>query len=455
MFGRKKRVEAVNVKINQLENIIVSLQDQVDILSYRDPKKRRYLTRKEQINETRRKYRGCSEFGNIITQRLVNLRVAFSMPNRLFLMPNKNLVGNINKEMMIECKDYLKKFMELNHLDGSVPRDLAKEAELQGQVALGLVWDAKEKNVRLKYLPVAEIDYTVESAEPYLLNGKKKLTYEGGEIEKINWNDDQFVFIAFNDELNTFIGYPTCGGILEIIENLDKDLIDWRKLNHLFAHPTPHFKCETKDDADAVNALIRKLGWKVGTAIATNSDFNLKGTTGVESNLLMLSITTNAKIISAHTGIAIHFLGFANVMTNRATADDMGEPTEVVLHSEINSWNTFYYDLFRKVIRLRNEKLNGQLEENYIVPKIIPLTDKQYDLIRNVYLPLAEKNLIAHKTLLEQIPGLDVDEEEEKLEEQIEKAADMAKQNALKAENKETQEADENGEEEEEKRAEE
>lgn len=389
-----------------------------------------YTTRSAQVAETRKKHKGEATFGNQITQRIIALRVAFSVPNRLFLITNED---SESKDKAPSVKTFLNAFMKLNGLDQEIPRDFAKEIELHGQVLVRIVWDPKEKIPRLKYYPWGDKNYKIEPTDKHLLRSKLKCSFTLGN-SKVDMKDDDFVFIAFNDELNSYEGRPTCGGILKTLENLDKDLQDWRRLNHLFAHPTPHFKCESAEEAIAVRELLKTIGWRVGTAIATSAELSMKGTTGAEANLLMLSIQTGAKIISAHTGIGIHFLGFANVMSNRATADSMGEPTEVVLHSEITSWQGFYANLFMKAIRLRNKKLNKPLPEDAVLPRLVPLTDRQWKILKDIFMFGAEKHLISHETMLSKIPGIDPEAEmvkikaeeavrEKKNEERMEKAA--------------------------------
>ncbi len=389
-----------------------------------------YKTRATQVAETRKKHKGEADYGNQITQRIIALRVAFSVPNRLFLTTNEN---SEKKAEAASVKTFLNAFMKLNGLDQEVPRDFAKEIELHGQVLVRLVWDPKANLPRLKYYPWGDTDYKVEPTDKFLMKSKLKCSFTTGTT-KVDMKDDDFVFIAFNDELNSYEGRPTCGGILKTLENLDKDLQDWRRLNHLFAHPTPHFKCESAEEAVAVKQLLTDIGWRIGTAIATSADLNMKGTSGTEANLLMLAIQTGAKIISAHTGIGIHFLGFANVMSNRATADSMGEPTEVVLHSEITSWQGFYTNMFAKAIRLRNKKLNKPLPEDAVMPRLVPLTDRQWKVLKDIFMYGVEKHLISLETMLSKIPGIDPEAEmvkikaeeaarEKKNDERMEKAA--------------------------------
>lgn len=422
MWIGKKRFNALLHNQKQLQqNVHVLLETLSEYhISDRISAENPYKTREVQINETIRKFHGEANYGNQMAQRLVNLRVAFSVPNRLFLVKNQDSKASASE--IKDTREYLNAFMALNGLDNDLPRNLAKEAELQGQVVARLIWNSEKKVPDIVYYPYISTKYVVEpvgggagavksSSEAFKVNPKLTLsiTLSGAATENIP--DDEFSFIAFNDEQGKYIGYPTVGGILITLENLDKDMRDWRKLNHLYAHPTPHFKCDSKEQADAINAMVGGTGWKVGTALATNSEFSLVGTTGIEANLLMLSIQTGAKIISGHTGISIHFLGFANVMSNRATADSMGEPTEVVLHSEISSWQNFYNDLFQKAIRMRNKQLNKELPEDAVLPRIIPLTDRQWQLMKDIYLPSYKEGLISHETFLDKMPDLDPDTE--------------------------------------------
>ena len=388
-----------------------------------------YKTRSAQVNEIKNKYQGKSDYGCPMAQRLVNLRVAFSVPNRIFLI--KDEVKEGGDDVVKKTKEFLDLFLEVNGLDGSRPRDLAREIELEGQVLVHFEWDDKLKVPVLKYYPKSVVEYTVKAVDRFDLIPELTCEANYTKDEKpltLDLKDDDFEFIAFNDTLTTFEGYPTCGGILNIIENLDKDMRDWRKLNFLYAHPTPHFKCENGEEAKKINDWIASKGWKIGTALASSGEFKLVGTSGVEANLLMLSIQTAAKIVSGHTGISIHFLGFANVMSNRATAESMGEPTEVVLHSEINAWKAFYTSLFKKAIRMRNSKLNQKLPEDLIIPRMVPLTDRQYSAIKNIYMPAAEKKMLSRETFLNAIPDLDVEAELEKLDEEEKKRAEKHKE---------------------------
>lgn len=428
MWLRKEKFDGMVSNISDLKKSMHVLMTSIEVFAPRqDRSVNPYRAKNTKVQEIKRKFKGEADFGNQIIQRLVNLRVAFSVPNRLFIITNPEFDGS--KGEVNDVKEYINNFMALNSLDSALPRDLAREVEFEGQVATRIVWDPKEKLPRLKYYPQAETGYAVEATSDFLVNSNLQLKFTHNGKEKVIRNDE-FSFIAFNDQLNVFIGYPTCGNVLVTAENIDKDLRDWRKLNHLFGHPTPHFRCEKEEDAKAVNNMIRSTGWKVGTAFATNSDFKLVGPSGVEGQMLMLSIQTGAKILSAHTGIGIHFIGFANVLSNRATADSMGEPTEVVLHSEIASWIKFYTDVFKKAIRLRNKHLNKELPEDAVLPRLVPLTDRQFKALKDIYMPLADNDHISEHTLLSKIPDIDAEEEVDKIKREEKEKEKKAKKQA-------------------------
>ena len=437
MFIRKKNYKAIVNSYNDIEKNQKNMEKQLGVLlesieTFGVASRNRdnpYIGRTAKIIETRAKYSGNSTFGgNLFLQRLVDLRVAFSVPNRLFLIVNAKHPDAKNAKLVKDTKEYLEEFMRVNKLDSSTPQNLAKESELQGQVLNRLVWSTKDKVSSLRYYPFSDVGYEINPEIKYAINSKLRTSFKVNGVD-ISLSDDKIVFIAFHDELIKYSGVPTCGAILRTLEHIEADLKDWRILNHLFAHPTPHFKCETQEEADAINSMISTTGWRIGTALATNAEFSLKGTTGVESNLLMLSIQTNAKIISGHTGVGIHFLGFSNVMSNRATAESLGEPTEVALHAEVSGWQAFYLDMLNKAIRQRNARLNRDLPEGLIHAKIVPLTDRQWTTIKEVYMPAAKLGLLSKATFLDQIPDVDADAEKERLEEEAAKEIENGNNN--------------------------
>ncbi|MDP4879928.1 MAG: hypothetical protein NWR36_08580, partial [Opitutales bacterium] len=55
---------------------------------------------------------------------------------------------------------------------------------------------------------------------------------------------------------------------------------------------------------------------------------------------LTTEINTIAKIISGATGIPIHYLGFTDLMSNRATAEDLAELVNVTTSHEREAWKS-------------------------------------------------------------------------------------------------------------------
>ena len=57
---------------------------------------------------------------------------------------------------------------------------------------------------------------------------------------------------------------PKTAKVLTQCENLDKALYDWRKINNLFASPTPVVECTSEGDAKSIATAIEAAKWNVG-----------------------------------------------------------------------------------------------------------------------------------------------------------------------------------------------
>ncbi len=211
-----------------------------------------------------------------------------------------------------------------------------------------------------------------------------------------------------------FIGLPVIAQVLGECENLHKALAGWRKANSFFAKWTPFFEAETWAEGKDIMKTLAASGWKVGTGFA-GKDYKLVGPTSGASTTLYNEIKTHAQIISGATGIPIHFLGFADVMSNRSTADSLTEPMEVIALTDMVRWRGFYEQLFDMAIKMRNDNINSELQAGVVKPKLAPVTDRQYERLTKFWLPAAEKGLVSKQLFLEQIPEIDEEEELKRL----------------------------------------
>jgi len=385
-----------------------------------------YKTAESQVQEIIDKFNGESDFGCELVQRIINLLAAFTLPNGLDLIVDESFKGKTKSDTGQPERDYLAKWLDDNNLNEGGTLKLAQEANMQGQVALTFEWkkaakgSTDEGRVICTYQNWVDTSFVIEPVAASNLFGPYKMTYipEGKDERKV-LPDNKFVWLAVNSRFGKTEGRPRIGGILHILEYLSMELADWRKSNELFGHPTPCFECKDAAEVLQVKNYIKDTNWRVGQAIATTSKLDLKVPTGAAAASKEL-ITCLIQIISSTTGISPHFLGFPNLMSNRATAESMGEPMEIVSKSEMALWSAFYDAMFDKVIRMRNANVdnNRQLREGVVKAKLLPLSDRQWKQIKEVWLPLLKESAISLQTFLSKLPNIDDEVELERLKSQ-------------------------------------
>ncbi len=139
---------------------------------------------------------------------------------------------------------------------------------------------------------------------------------------------------------------------------------------------------------------------------------------GTMNDALEKEIITLAKMISGTTGTPVHFLGLPDLMSNRATADNLMELVTASTSKERQIWKGLYLEMLAKAMAIRNANIQKTpLKPERLDVEIPLITQEQWDRITEVYLPLYQSDALSKKTLLSQVPGINVESELEALEE--------------------------------------
>jgi len=370
-----------------------------------------YNTRQERIEQLAAMYAGTESWGCGLVKRLVNIRRALQMPHGL----------EVGLADGVDAADdelaFIRDLLDLNNLAEGRAQRLVKHRELEGQLLVELVWSESRQQVVLRPRLWRSMHYDVTLVNEDDPVGPRQAPFYGDDGQVVyTLEDDQFAFVAFNDDGESLEGTPEIGDVLWYCENADKLLFAWRKFNNLFAYLTPFFKTEDQQTADRLHTLIQSIGWKIGMAVAANADFKMVGPQTTSVGLLMhKELVATIQVICGLTGVEPQDLGFPDILSNRAVATEMGEPQEIVTNADITAWRGFFEELFIKAVRLRNLHLHGQLREDAVVAKIMPATSRQYNLVKEILLPAAEKGLIDVETFLEQLPRIDKEQTLERL----------------------------------------
>lgn len=338
-------------------------------------------------------------------------------------------------EIRDRTNEFIEKFLNANKLNGQRFWTWARDAEMEGKSLMILrpkmydgEWCIEARNVpwiRWNY----EIETDAKDVEIY-----KSATIQQGNSKPEKINADRFVYVKIAGATASKMEYhinqtpPRIANVLWHIDNIDRALSDLRCNNHLFAFPK--LVGTTPDEASANmlrtmlfgqsqrGATTASIETDAGEFYILHGDMKFIEPSGVAVNSLTTEINTIAKIISGETGIPIHYLGFTDLMSNRATAEDLAELVNATTAHERESWKEAIEDLIKKAIYLYMDRTGEILDAECIEVSLPVVMMSQVNQIASVFMPLQESKIISKQTLRERIPGIDPEVEKERIEEE-------------------------------------
>ena len=379
-----------------------------------------YTSASAQAKELSSKYKGEAAWGCQVARNVVAVRASFSIGGGVRVIAMED---NAQKEL-----DAMKSILRYNGINTvSQAVEWGREAEIEGKVLFAITPSIPDKNVKIRFIPWTTYAYKIK-ADP-----EDYTVYETAEYSiatrPVVLRADNFTFGRFAGRPADIDNSPPyCGVVLMNMEYLDKAVYDYRKTNNLFAAPTPHFKTADRQEAEDLRALLERMHWNVGKALVTSAEFNMVGIDQAGADALMKEIEANAKIISGATGVPVHFLGLPDLLSNRATAENL---MELVLSSTVSAravWLGVYTDMFRKALRLYAAVNRLDLDETKIGVDIPIMSTSRVKELVEVWLPLYAGHAISLDTLLAKIPEVDADKEKARIE--VEKDAVDARMKA-------------------------
>jgi hypothetical protein len=370
------------------------------------------------VNAINEKYNAIDEWGVVLTGNIIDVRSAFTVPAGLEVIPTTK-----DEDIQPEL-DFANEFLDFNGLDDEIPFEFAKEAEIEGKLCVQSFWepdfiwnDSKRKAqtgmVKIRFLPWTTTHYNVITTTDYM--DFEKITYKiEGQAKPVVIEKPDFTYRRFGGRIDRpnepAMKIWKC---LTQIDFLDMALRDWREIDRLFASPTPYFKTNTELEAKRLMAELDKMNWKIKKLLAGTAEFKFVGPdiSGIQN--LLNEITTLAKIISGTTGVPVHFLGLPDLLSNRATANNLMELVWASTVKERETWNSAYTEILRKAIDKWNENLDGktQLRNDVLRVEIQEVSSEQWVHLEKVFIPLLLAGKVSLEYVLSQIPNLDSQEE--------------------------------------------
>jgi hypothetical protein len=347
-----------------------------------------------------KKFEGTADWGCQLVQNIIDLRSTFALGNGIKVVQR-------DKEAKKEF-EFSQQFMELNDIDREKVILFAIEAELEGKVLFKLTPNEDKKNVYVRHLSYSQLKYKVISSESdYDKYESVSYTVSGNSTPE-SIAEPEFVYKKFGGRLakvNEVM--PKLAGVLRNIENLDKALWDLRKMNKLYASPTPHIKTAEGEDPTAVRKSLTDKKWNIGKLLITRGDFELVGAPAGMADSVFKEIETNAKIISGNTGIPVHMLGLPDLLSNRSTAENLMESLWQATSKERLIWKGCYEETIRKAMELSNKTFHTTFNPQSIGVEIVNLTPEQFKQIADIWLPAFLGGAIPKEYFVKKLPDVD------------------------------------------------
>jgi hypothetical protein len=396
-----------------------------------------YSTYEAQVAETYRKYNGMSDFGGAQTRAIVDLRSSFIAGEGLNVSSQDDALNA-----------WMEKLIDKNQLGGTLLSNLVRGGEMAGQSILVFKVRKEEGG---PFVKVGRIPYTTE--QPY------RATYDGyfpdevksievkkhGQWEKLK--ETNFVYVRTGgDDWNQYGPTTRTGLVLTDIENYDRALKDMRRNNHIMARITPTFKVNTPEEAKSLQAQLNNQQWKIGKAFMGTAEFDYKTPGGGAHENLLTEMTSTLKTISSPTGVPVHWLGFVDLMSNRATAETLYDLIKNATQVERLVWEKALYDTILKCQELYIDAGGKGIKLNPDFKVTLPLLDFNnfLDRVKGYNIALGD-DIISKEDYRNAIPGIDPIRTKKAIDEEKKDSMDEVMNRPLTAPNLEIEE-DEGGE---------
>ena len=377
------------------------------------------------------KYCGTADWGCLQTGAIVDLRSAFVLGDGIKIVHKTETKEEAAREL-----EFAKDFMNYNELDAEMAQEIAKEAEIEGKIALRIKyepidggWRTWPGMVSVRFVSWSSKKYVVE-ADPDDYLWYKTLTWpDSGTSKGGSFNEEEFVYKKFGGRLNNpNDAQPKILKCLTQIDRLDKALRDLREINHLYAGPVADFEMPDANQAKDLWEQVKDVNWKIKKAVVHTGVFSYKSPDPAGIEMLIKEIETNVKMISGTTGIPIHYLGLLDLLHNRATGDNTRELVAAATSRERVIWKGAFEELLVKSMEMFNKATNkSPLDPEAIGVEIPIVGHEHWQNLQNVLIPACAAGIISKDFVASQIPGVDIEEEAERREEAEDKEMERAK----------------------------
>lgn len=339
-------------------------------------------------------YQSRADFGTSYIADVIDKRTNLIVSEGLSITANKD-----------KTSKFIDNFIDFNKLDGSQLIEMVRISEMEGRI-LTLLYSVKDKdNVKIK---IKNIRFRKSK---YKLNTNPKdddeiisVTLKNSLGEEQIYKEDKFTYlhnaISLQDDPN-----PCIAAILTNCEYADRALYDLRHSNHLFGFPTPNIETSDSIQQKQIQNMINNTNWKIGEAlIGARLTFPQPPNS---SELLKSEIALHLKVISSRTGIPVHWLGWTDLMSNRATALELRDFISICIKDEkIRIREVIRELIIKAMIEAVDNGVEGAVYDEDFEVDIPDVSIETVKALSETWLPLYDSKLISKFDMQNKISGI-------------------------------------------------
>ncbi|TGN08579.1 hypothetical protein [Leptospira bandrabouensis] len=364
------------------------------------------------VKAIREKYHFIDELGALAVRAIVDFRASAIAGGEISLSGEKKTTDIL--------KDW---FQRANVYKKTV--EFAKLAEREGRLAVCL-YVMETGDIGLKALPYSQYKYRLKYDKYGKVEGIGYDTKDG-EYEIFS---PYLVYLTYsnNDEMTGEQQIPPkVAYCLNDIEEIDRQMKHWSKVNEYFADPTPHLDTEEQNFFEPLRNIVSgkppnggpkdegSRKWKLGQGLVTwktTLKYVQADLSGVES--LDRNIQVRAQRISVMSGYPI-YLWYPELMSNRATAVEIASDTNSATVMERIGHQELWTQICINVCAISNQFFGSALNPIGLYATLPQISAAQIKLLIDTFQPLVNAKQISVRTFLEMLPNIDSEEEIKRL----------------------------------------
>lgn len=340
-----------------------------------------------QIQAIYQKYEAVAEYGVSLVRSLVDFRTSF--------VAGEGVNWDSTNEAV---KTFLRRLDSDFSLSTTFIVELARTVEMEGECVL--VPEVKQGKI---------VVHIVRNENNYLVTDGN-LSYEG---LKNKLTADKFVHVQpYRPRVGGKCS-PKIASVLTQIDNVERALYDLRENNHLFGFTTPHIKSSSWGDSKNILQHIKDVAWKIGRLLVGPFEYTLVEPSGRAQEAITKEISVNIKTIST-VGVPVHWLGWTDLMSNRATAEELEEMITASTKIERLCLIESIYKLIRIImVQAKDagvkEAINAPDDFDIDIPYV---SLSMLKALVDVWSPLQTGDVVSMQTFRNKVPGINPADEE-------------------------------------------